>query len=457
MSIFDIKGNLMKDEEGLNIINGSSYKVRIAKTKSRDERVDFTSDDVKGKYLIYPSSVGLTPATESLTKDYVGSPSSESYLGATTYAGDISFGAFVNSNAYYMSLIWANVHTKENTGNIICINCFSDFSIKMHKNENTVTMLEIIREDENGFYSDFIDIYDSMTQQELIDTINNIKNIKSFLITGDKNDTVDFTNFLGEFEEEDNYLISFKRVGFIESGVFSEEAKKLYPRFVNIISPRFGETQYYNLALFDSSKNIEGIQYIGCESKSMSFNFANKALTQITSSLWASGEHTLDKDSILKEERAEERDVVMAQTSKYPTKLFINGTEATSVSDIAIAFEWTKEEKFNVSAKRYNFPNNKFTLTFSGNAVFNTQSKELFYNRILNGDRQSFVIYSKTKFRGKDYPFIFVSADVSGSPSFPTIESKDISVSLNNFKASEDSIEMKNNYLIAFTDRVELF
>lgn len=93
MSIFDIKGNLMKDEEGLNIINGSSYKVRIAKTKSRDERVDFTSDDVKGKYLIYPSSVGLTPATESLTKDYVGSPSSESYLGATTYAGDISFGA----------------------------------------------------------------------------------------------------------------------------------------------------------------------------------------------------------------------------------------------------------------------------------------------------------------------------------------------------------------------------
>ena len=26
----------------------------------------------------------------------------------------------------------------------------------------------------------------------------------------------------------------------------------------------------------------------------------------------------------------------MAQTSKYPTKLFINGTEATSVFDIAI-------------------------------------------------------------------------------------------------------------------------
>ena len=262
-----------------------------------------------------------------------------------------SFGAFVNSNAYYMSLIWANVHTKENTGNIICINCFSDFSIKMHKNENTITMLEIIREDENGFYSDFIDIYNSMTQQELIDAINKIKNIKAFLITGDKNDKIDFSNFLKEFEEN-NYLISFKRVGFIESGVFSEEAKKLYPRFVNIISPRFGETQYYNLALSDSSKNIEGIQYIGCESKSMSFNFANKALTQITSSLWASDEHTLDKDSILKEERAEERDIVMAQTSKYPTKLFINGTEATSVSDIAIAFEWTKEEKFNVSAKR---------------------------------------------------------------------------------------------------------
>ena len=111
MSIFDLKGNLMNDEDGLKVVSGSSYKVRIAKTKKRDEKIDFSSDYVKGKYLIYPSQVGLTPTTESMSKEYIGAPSSESYAGATTYAGDISYGAFPNSNAYYASLIWANVHT----------------------------------------------------------------------------------------------------------------------------------------------------------------------------------------------------------------------------------------------------------------------------------------------------------------------------------------------------------
>ena len=129
MSIFDLKGNLMNDEDGLTVVSGSSYKVRIAKTKNRNEKVDFTSDDVKGKYLIYPSSVGLTPTTESMSKEYVGAPSSESYAGATTYAGDISYGAFPNTNAYYASLIWANVHTKETTGNLLCINSFNNFAV----------------------------------------------------------------------------------------------------------------------------------------------------------------------------------------------------------------------------------------------------------------------------------------------------------------------------------------
>lgn len=465
MSIFDLKGNLMNDEDGLKVVSGSSYKVRIAKTKKRDERVDFTSDDVKGKYLIYPSQVGLTPATESMSKEYVGSPSSESYAGATTYAGDISYGAFPNSNAYYASLIWANVYTKETTGNLLCINSFNNFAIRFNKSseDESINMLEIIIEEENGYNSNFIDIYTDMKQKDLIESLNKIKNVKAFLITGNEDDEVNFTNLINELKEynsENNkteYLLSFKRVGLIESGIFDNETKKKYPKYQSIIYPRFGEAQYYNIALYDSSKNIDGNQYIGCESKSINFNFANKAMTEISSSLWALDEISIDKDSALYEERAEERDAVMAQTSRYPTKLFINGTEASSVSDIALSFEWTKEEKFNISSKRYSFPNSKFTLSFSGNAVFNIQSKELFYDRVLNGNRQSFIISSNTRFKNKDYPFIFVSTDVGGSPSFPAIEPKELSISLNNFKAVEQSNDMNSNYLIAFTDREDLF
>ena len=52
---------------------------------------------------------------------------------------------------------------------------------------------------------------------------------------------------------------------------------------------------------------------------------------------------------------------------------------------------------------------------------------------------------------------MFVSSDVGGSPSFPAIEPKELSISLNNFKAAEQSNDMNSNYLIAFTDREDLF
>lgn len=457
MSILDLNGNIMNDEDGLNIINGSTYKVRIAKTTKQNEEVDFreSSNETKGKYLIYPSSVGLSPTTETLSKEYIGTQTSEHYLGSTTYAGDITFGAFPNTNSYYSSLIWANVITKETKGSIICINSDKPFSIYFNKNdENKISFVEIIRENENSYTSNFINIFEGATQKYFIEELNKITNIKAMLIIGNEDNELNFDTLLEECDDE--LVLSFNRVGFIETSIFSEEEKSKYPKYQNIITPRFGETQYYNLAI-SNNNNIDGVQYIGCESKSINFNFANKSITTISSSLWALDEKEIKAEEKLIEDRVEERDVVMAQTSKYPTKLYINGVEATSITDISIAFEWTKEEKYNISAKRYDIPNSKFTLTFSGNAIFNSQSKEFFYNKVLNGDRQSFVIYSNTKFKNKEYPFIFISNDVSGSPSTPTIEPKELYISLNNFKAIEKSEDKNSNYLLTFTDREDLF
>lgn len=122
MSILDMIGNTMKAEDGLEIINGSNFKVRIAKTKSQLEEADFTKAD--GKYLIYPSSVGITPTTEQLSKDYVGSATSDIYAGATTYAGDVGFGGFPNSNAFYTSLIWANKKNESDYKRYYDDNCY---------------------------------------------------------------------------------------------------------------------------------------------------------------------------------------------------------------------------------------------------------------------------------------------------------------------------------------------
>ena len=466
MSILDMIGNTMNETDGLEIINGSAFKVRIAKTNSQLEEVDFTNkDDTKGKYLIYPSSVGITPTTEQLSKDYVGSATSDIYAGATTYAGDVGFGGFPNSNAFYTSLIWANKKTAAVRGSILMITAMDTFAIRFGVNNDVdmkVNEIEILRDTilENGaesFKSDTIKIEATTKNSDLIDAINNIEGMTARLIIGSADDIVDFSNFLKENKTNSKLVFGYNRIAIIEAGAMTDETKKNYPSFIHILMPRIGEVQYYNILLQDSSGNMNGVQYIGCQSKSMNFNFANKSLTEISASLWVSSSKDISTDAEISQERTEQRDVIMAQTEKYPTRLFVSGLEATSVSDATVGFEWTKEDKYNISMMRYNAPNGKYTLTLGGNAVFNKQSKELFYDRILNGQRQSFVLSSVMRYKQKDYPFIFCFADVSGQPSRPSIAPSDLQVALNSFQAMEQSADMNSNYAIALTDREELF
>lgn len=465
MSILDIIGNTMNEADGLETINGSNFKVRIAKTNSQLEEIDFTNkEDIKGKYLIYPSSVGITPTTEQLTKDYVGSATSDIYAGATTHAGDVAFGGFPNSNAFYTSLIWANKTTKRVVNDIMMITAMDNFALKFHidNEENMqVNALEILRDTilENGtesYKSDFFEINETTKNRDLIEAINKIEGLTARLIIGSADDIVNFASFLKE-NKTTELVYGYKRIAIVESAIMNDEIKKNYPNFLHILKPRIGEAQYYNILLNDISKKMQGTQYYGCQSKSMNFNFANKSLTEITASLWVSGAKDIAVDTEIYQERTEQRDVVMSQTEKYPTRLFVSGLEATSVSDASVSFEWTKEEAFNISAVRYNNPNGKYTLTLGGNAVFNKQSKELFYDRIINGQRQSFVLSSVMRYKQKDYPFLFFFADVSGQPSMPSITPANLSVALNSFQAIEQSADMNSNYAIVFTDREELF
>lgn len=466
MSILDLIGNTMNEEDGLETINGSNFKVRIAKTNSQLEEVDFTNQaDTKGKYLIYPSSVGITPSTEQLTKDYVGSATSDIYAGATTYAGDVAFGGFPNSNAFYTSLVWADKKTKQTTNDIMMITAMDNFALKFYvdsEEQMKVNAIEILRDTilEDGtesYKSDFIEIIDTTKNKDLIDAINKIEGMTARLIIGSADDVVNFSSFLKDNKINDIQTFGYKRVAIVECAIMNDETKKNYPNFLHILKPRIGEAQYYNILLNDVSKKMNGTQYIGCQSKSMSFNFANKSLTEITASLWVSGAKDIDTTAEVYQEKTEQRDVVMSQTEKYPTRLFVSGLEATSVSDASVSFEWTKEEAFNISAVRYNNPNGKYTLTLGGNAVFNKQSKELFYDRIINGQRQSFVLSSVMRYKQKDYLFLFCFADVSGQPSMPAITPANLQVALNSFQAMEQSADMNSNYAIVLTDREELF
>lgn len=464
MSIVDLVGNKMNPETGLEVFTGSNFRVAIAKTQSQNEEINFSDNgNKKDKYIIYPTSVEIAPTVDQLTADYVGAPTTDVYSGSQTYAGNLGVGGFPNSIAYYMSMIWANVQTKNITSPIMVISGLNNFSLKFTVEDTTdykAIRLEILTEKEtgDGYDSRFIDITDNMTNGQLIQAINNFDNFSARLQIGSLDSKADFSQFLKDNKLNENLVFAYKRVAFLESGLLTEEEKKQYPVFLSSIMPRQGETQYFNMLVNQIQSKITSSQYTGCQFKSINFNFANKALTTISSSIWVTTEKTFEEAPKIEAERIENRDVVMAQTNKYPTKMFISGLEAMSVSDATIAFEWTKDDIYNISVVRYNIPNGKYTLTIGGNAMFNKQSEELFYNWLLNGQRLSMVLETNMKWKNKYYPLIFVCTDVSGQPSKPAIVATgNLQVALNGFQGLEQSEDLNSNYCFAFTDRESLF
>ena len=464
MSIVDLVGKKMNPEAGLEVFTGSNFRVAIAKTQSQDEVINFSDNGNKqNKYIIYPTSVEVAPTVDQLTADYVGAPTTDVYSGSQTYAGNLGLGGFPNSIAYYMSLIWADVQSKNITSPILVISGLNNFSLKFTVEDTTdykAIRLEILTEKEtgDGYDSRFIEITDGMTNGQLIEAINSFDNFSARLQIGNLESEVDFSQFLKDNKLNDNLVFGYKRVAFLESGLLSDEEKKQYPAFLSSIMPRQGETQYFNMLVNQIQSKITSSQYTGCQFKSINFNFANKALTTISSSIWVTTEKTFEEAPKIEAERIENRDVVMAQTNKYPTKMFISGLEAMSVSDATIAFEWTKDDIYNISVVRYNIPNGKYTLTIGGNAMFNKQSEELFYNWLLNGQRLSMVLETNMKWKNKYYPLIFVCTDVSGQPSKPTIAATgNLQVALNGFQGLEQSEDLNSNYCFAFTDRESLF
>lgn len=464
MSIVDLVGNKMNPETGLEVFTGSNFRVAIAKTQSQNEEINFSDNgNKKDKYIIYPTSVEIAPTVDQLTADYVGAPTTDVYSGSQTYAGNLGVGGFPNSIAYYMSMIWANVQTKNITSPIMVISGLNNFALKFTVEDTVdykVTRLEILTEKDtgDGYDSRFIDITDGMTNGQLIQAINNFDNFSARLQIGSLDSKADFSQFLKDNKLNENLVFAYKRVAFLESGLLTEEEKKQYPAFLSSIMPRQGETQYFNMLVNQIQSKMTSSQYTGCQFKSINFNFANKALTTISSSIWVTAEKTFNEAPKIEAERTENRDVVMAQTNKYPTKMFISGLEAMSVSDATIAFEWSKEDVYNISVIRYNTPNGKYTLTIGGNAMFNKQSEELFYNWLLNGQRLSMVLETNMKWKNKYYPLIFVCTDVSGQPSKPAIAATgNLQVALNGFQGLEQSEDFNSNYCFAFTDRESLF
>ena len=362
-----------------------------------------------------------------------------------------------------MSMIWADVQTKNITSPIMVISGLNTFALKFTVEDTVdykVTRLEILTEKDtgDGYNSRFIDITDGMTNSQLIQAINNFDDFSARLQIGSLDSEVDFSQFLKDNKLNDELVFAYKRIAFLESGLLTDEEKKQYPAFLSSIMPRQGEPQYFNALVSQTQSKMSTSQYIGCQFKSINFNFANKALTAISSSLWVTSEKTFNEAPKIEAERTENRDVVMAQTNKYPTKMFISGLEAMSVSDATIAFEWTKDDIYNISVIRYNTPNGKYTLTIGGNAMFNKQSEELFYNWLLNGQRLSMVLETNMKWKNKYYPLIFVCTDVNGQPSKPAIAATgNLQVALNGFQGLEQSEDFNSNYCFAFTDRESLF
>lgn len=453
MSILDLNNEVMKPDEGLNTYTGSGFSVLIAKAKEQKDKINFSDEANKtGKYLIYPTNQGINVTVNQITADYVGSPTTEIYQGSSTYAGELGVGGFPNSNNFYTSMVFGGYNQKEVKGAIISITGPDMFAVWFNEAEKKIVLIE----GEDTFTKNEITYTETMKISELITEINKVNNFSARLLIGTGDELVSLDNMKAE-KLNTELVFGYRRVAFIELGDMTSETKAKYPMYINIMKPEEGDPTYFNLLVYHKKNALKPVQYTGCQFKSMNITFANNALTTISGSVWVDKAETLTTNAFYYE-REEKRDAVMAQTSVAPTKVYVNGLEAKSISDINIAFEWTKDEIFNIAMDRYNVPNGKYTFTIGGNAMFNKQSDDLFFNRLLEGFRLSAVIESNMKYKGKNYLFVVVSTNVSGQPSKPAISATgNLQVALNGFQALESSEDKNSSYIISFTDRAELF
>lgn len=250
----------------------------------------------------------------------------------------------------------------------------------------------------------------------------------------------------GAYECKGTSLVYFKG---------SEEAVKKYGKYCYLFSPNTQDAITFNMLLQDTGakdNERQDIQYVGCECKNLNFNFANKGLTEITSSITALRQIN-SKVSNVKVAKTEDRASVLVQSSNEPTTVYINCLDTRAITDATFTFEWTKEDSYNIKAEKLIKANSKYNWTFGGNAVYNKVSKD-FIDRFNKGENMSIILQAQRTFNNKLNQILICSLKATGVVSEPTIQQGDLTVALSDITGDEVELleSIISNMIIVISD-----
>lgn len=239
----------------------------------------------------------------------------------------------------------------------------------------------------------------------------------------------------------------------------NEDIQNKYGKYCYIFEPETQEAITFNMLLQNTAVKVDnpkkGLHYIGCEAKSLSFNFANKGLTQITSNITAlTREDSLINSNDIKVAKTENRSSALVQSSNEPTKVYINCLETKSIADATFNFEWTKEDSYNIEVEKFIKDNAKYNWNFGGNAMYNDVSRD-FMERFNKGENMSVILQAQRTLNSKINQLFICSLKTTGVISDPTIQVGDLTIALSEITGDEvrDSITNYNsNFIMMFSD-----
>lgn len=271
------------------------------------------------------------------------------------------------------------------------------------------------------------------------------------------------TQSLAPYLQDDCTIVDISNKEIIINGTSllmfngNAEIEKKYGKYLYIFEPKPQEAITFNTLIQNTAVNddlVKGSQFIGCQCKNLNFNFANKALTQVTSSMTALKkiDSYINNDDI-KPAKIENRSSALVQSSDEPTRVYINALRTRSIQDVTFTFEWTKDDIYNIEAEPFIKANSKYTWSFGGNAMYNNVTRD-FMERFNKGENISIILQSQRTLNDKINQMFICSLKATGVISDPSIQVGDLTVALSELVGDEveNEYNILSNFMMIFSD-----
>lgn len=424
------------EKKGLKTYVGSEYNIRVASAKDSQDKIDFTKVESKA-VMMFPTSNSMKKDIEVIESKRLGIATSLKYLGKTQITGDQGDVATPNGIAWYNDMVLGGVvKSVENDKAIISIEAEGEFLLSVI-GATTVVI-------ENTTSKDEITITDNMTVKQFIDAVNKIKDNEkqkylAVLHVGDGSETLSFS--------EDSYNCNIRH--FFEAGSLSDETKKTVAPYITYIIPRRGDPRYFNI-LESSNRAPMSTQFWGCRFLSLSTQFQNSNLTNLTANIW--GGYAGDFDGTPTQAEIDDLNNVYSQTN-YMTATYCSRQRATTLASMTNTFTWTVEPSWNISNEPYEIPVSAYADSFDFEMMFNEQSKALFQDKVNNGENISIMIDTTCMKDGKEYKYIKSAKSLLGQPQYPQIADGVIQLSASGFTAVASPNDPYTSLVIITSDK----